>query len=219
MRRYGSGYDFEDAVFGRHSSGDLFERFGAGRANFSADLLRAIGSSESAFPDTKIGRSLHGLLSKCLDEQKIDPVGLVFVSTVNTKIDLNHYCDGFFFLPSLPNLPITIDAFCIGEKRLWELKNFWIDIFNGHHYSLFDLQNDLFLYKRGLTRWRAEKPQLGFVSTEMTPLSILPDFRRYADHGRPENHFILTPEYATAYEGRRFFSTMLAKYFAKVLRS
>ncbi len=206
-----SGHDLEDAIFGRHSSGDeLVKRFKRKRKDFSVDLMKILGKSKSPYPDTEIGKSLYWLVKKELSRIGVQDTGLVFVSAINTIVDSRHFSDGLFYLPSVGKFPITIDAFNIYPETLRSLEDLWIDDFSGEVYGFNEFQTDLFLYKNGMVEWRRENGE------ESLPPQFI-DLRKFSKKGRPENHFIITPRDVLTVKGRKFFSKKMADYFAKVV--
>lgn len=214
MKIYRSGLEFEDAIFGRHSSGDkLIEKFLGAKINFDKDIRYLIRNTTSSYPNTIIGQLLFGGVEKELRGLKLDVSGFKFVSAIDTKVDLRHFADGLFYLPSVPRFPTTIDTFNIDPAILVGLRDRWIDSFSGSFYSEYDFQTDLFRFKKGALvikrngDWKNRKQFKGL------------DPREYATgDGRPENHFILTPSDVGTYEGRRRFVKLIAGYFAKVAK-
>jgi len=205
-----SGYDLEDAVFGRHSSGDkLIKKFKGQRPNFDEDVKRLIREGRGSYPETAIGKSFWFEVNRELGRLGVNSHELVFLSAIDTKVDLRHFADGVFFLPSIPRFPITIDAFNIDLVLLFHLKSLWVDSFGGSVYTLLDFQSDLFRYKAGLSKWKKDCQRL---SETNLIISQPPDFRTYVNYGRPENHFILTPYDIGTYRRRRIFAKMLARY-------
>lgn len=215
---YRSGLDLEDAVFGRHSSGEeLIEKFGGQRPDFDKDVRRLIREGSGLrYPKTKIGQSLFVEVERGLKRFGLKSGGLVFLSAIDTKVDLRHFADGVFFLPSVPRFPVTIDTFNIDPKILRELKSSWVDSFEGQFYTSYDFQSDLFRYKVGLARWKKDCKALSETGNITLPPA---DFRQYTNIGRPENHFVLTPYHVGTYRRRREFAKMLVKYFAKVAKT
>ena len=186
--QYRIGIEFEKAVFGGHSGRNLFRRFGRDLTNFGTDLRDFIQSSGIQFPPTEIGECLYSQVVIQLDHLGIDPEELVFIPSVDTKVDL-YGVDGLFFLPSLfPHL-VTVDTFNIETARLFRLRKNWIDEFIGDFYSNENFQSDMFLHKKGMAEWKKSGGSLA----EAYFLTKSPDYRQYAKSGRPENHFLLTP--------------------------
>lgn len=215
MKIYRSGLDFEDAIFGRHSSGEnLFRKFSGSGQNFSKDIKRLIKVSIMKYPETVLGKLLFLGVEKWLRRLDIRTNGLVFLSAIDTKVDLRHFADGVFYLPSAHQFPVTVDAFNINPATLNSLRELWIDAFDGELYSETHFQNDLFRYKRGLSKLRKN----GGWDQKWT-FAKSPDFREYVDCGRPENHFILTPLDTGTRERRMTFAKLIAGYFAKVAKS
>ncbi|OHB07675.1 MAG: hypothetical protein A3G46_03000 [Candidatus Zambryskibacteria bacterium RIFCSPLOWO2_12_FULL_39_16] len=212
-----SGHRFEDLIFGCHSSGDnLVRRFKNGRANFQEDIKKVIENHFGPeYPNTPIGKSLYLIVKRELEHSGINSEGLLFLSTINTKVDLRHYTDGFFYLPSVPTHPVTLDVFNIDPEVLENLRNSWVKNFEGEVYSGTNFQSDLSSYKNGMSEWNRQKKG----SKELFQIeSIEPsDFRKHGHHrGRPENHFILTPYDVGTSQRRKEFARMVARYFVKV---
>lgn len=217
MAYYKSGYDFEKAVFGCRSHREFLEGLGSSKAGFAEDLKEIIRSATTKHPPTQIGECLYRQVARQLGSLDVDPEGLVFLSSVNTQADVSHGTDGFFFLPSLfPHL-VTVDTFNMEPMEFlsWEeLRELWIQSFTGEFYSESDFQSDLFLFKSGVSEWKAVNRRL---PSDFFP-SRPPDFRRFAIRGREENHFVLTPYHVSTYQQRKEFARMVAGYFAKVSR-
>jgi hypothetical protein len=213
MLKFKSGYELEDAIFGCHSSGgSLVERFAGQRPDFDKDVKRLIRqSSHQKYPGTQIGRSIFHYAKEELEKLGVNCKGFVFLTAINTKVDLKHFADGIFYLPSVLRFPVTVDTFNIDTKELLELRDSWIDKFEGRVYSDSDFQTDLFRYKAGVSTWRKEALVAASEGHEIFPPT---DFREYTDYGRPENHFVLTPFHLTTYRQRRKFAKMLARYLA-----
>jgi hypothetical protein len=157
------------------------------------------------FPPTNISRSLYDLLKHQLGRRGINTEGFILRSTINTKVDAHHFTDMVAYLPSVPELPITIDFFNISSCDLDALRSLWTREFEERVYSQLDEQTNIFLFKEGLSVWRKEKGiipradlslfrrKIGSVPDWAQPVPFW-DFRRFAvGIGRPENHFILTP--------------------------
>lgn len=215
MGTYRSGYDLEDAVFNCHSiGGDLTEKYIGQRPDFDKDVRRLIRRAICKHPKTKVAEILFGYVEKELKRFGIDTKGLVFLSAINTKVDLKHFADGIFYLPAVPQFPVTIDAFNISSSQIVALKNRWIDDFEEAVYTDSDFQSDLFRFKTGLARWKKECA----IAAETGQAIIVPqDFRFYVACSRPENHFVLTPYSISSYKGRnqlKEFAKMVAGYFA-----
>lgn len=208
MRTYRNGRDFEDAVFGCQSDDAAFEARRKQRTRFGVEARAFLTQSKITCPDTKIGRALFRQVERELIRLGVSPDGLIFLPTINTTLDFSHGTDALFFLPSLPECLVTVDAFNINPEIFLTLRESWIDSFNGKIYSDLELQSHLFLFKRGM---------LVCVRNGMTlePFLKPPDFRFFADYGRAENHFVLTPYHTGSYRERRGFAKMVAGYFAK----
>ncbi|MFA6270470.1 MAG: hypothetical protein WC657_04660 [Candidatus Paceibacterota bacterium] len=209
-----SGSDLEDAVFGRHSSGEkLVEKFRDQRPDFDEDVRALIRDSYARYPEVLVGKLFWLEVKRELERLGVDPYGLVFLSAIDTKVDLRHFADGVFFLPSVPRYPVTIDTFNLDPGVQKALKDSWVDSFEGHVYTSSDFQSDLFRYKIGLTKWKKDCQKLS--ETGLT-IAQPKDFRQYTTYGRPENHFILPPYHVVTYRRRREFAKMIAGYLLKV---
>lgn len=209
-----SGLDLEDLVFGRHSSGEeLIEKFWGQRPDFDRDVQALIRESWTRYPEALIGKSFWLEVKRELERFGVNVNGLVFLSAIDTKVDLRHFADGVFFLPSVPRFPVTIDLFNLDPVVQKTLKSFWVDSFEGAVYTPFDFQSDLFKHKIGLTKWKKDCQKLSETGLTIQPPA---DFRPYTNYGRPENHFVLTPYHVVTYRRRRKFAKMVAGYFAKV---
>jgi hypothetical protein len=209
--QYKTGPDLEEAIFGKRSGGlGLVKEFWWKLANFRSDVISVLGKSKAVHPDTIIGSVLYHQVVRQLSRH-LDSKGLVFLSTVNTKVDARHYTDGLFYLSSLHSDLVTVDVFNISNEDLDWLREMWIDQFTGSFYSDSDFQSDLFRFKKGVSEWRKipgneySKGSHKFI-----------DFRQYTEENRPENHFVLTPSMIGTYEARRSFAKLVAGYFLKV---
>jgi hypothetical protein len=225
--RYSSGSDFEQAVFGLSSNWDwMREQIGRGPADFSGAIRSIIERSPVTHPSTKIGESLHRQVTRHLgDHFGINPEGLIFLPSVDTKVDFFHGADGFFYLPSLFPYLVTVDAFNIHPRTLLGLREAWIDESASDVKTAEDdftdenAQSNLFLFKKGMTKWYTDNREiLEAAAKKEPPIPIIrpADFRSHADRGRWENHFIFTPYHASSYGRRRNFAKLVAGYFAKV---
>lgn len=209
MRKFKSGFDFEDFVFGRHSSGgDILRKKFAGQS-FSKGMNALLKKVSSEHPDTNVGFSLWKMAKEELEKLSVKSDGLIFLPSVGTTADIFHGVDGFFLLPLIPLHPVTIDLFNIEPGRLLNFRNTWIDSFQGRVYTLFDFQSDIYLFKRGLVEFKKTHPD---YQHELSTT----DFRSFCNYGRPKNHFILTPRDVGTREGRKRFAKMIAGYFVKV---
>jgi len=206
-----SGRDLEDAIFGRHSSGDLFERFGMMKKSFKKDISLLISKSYDIHPNTQIGESLYWLVKKELERFKVETQGFAFLGAINSFSDLRHLVDGLFYLPSVYRFPVTVDAYNIDPRTLDILKDLWIDGFEGDKYGVGDFQSDLFRYKNGMAKWKRDNQTL---ETEEIMLVKPIDFRYYTRTSRPANHFLITPRDVGDRAGKRAFARMVARYFA-----
>lgn len=210
---YRSGRNFERVVFGESSDLDVLNSLPHEPPDFNKDLRELIRQSSLKFPQTILGESLYNLVARELDRLGVSSEGLIFVSAVNTKVDLRHYLDGFFYLPSALLYPVTIDLFnLIGEGKVFD---FWVESFDGEQYSWCDYQNDLFQYKTGLSCW-AREHKAGMEEPDAFG-SI--DFRLFSNKGRPENHFILTPDQMESPRRRKHFAKMVARHIASKVPS
>lgn len=207
-----SGRDLEDIIFGRHSNGDqMVKKFKRKRKDFSEDLTRLISKSSNIHPSTQIGESLYWLTKKELEKLGVDTTGFVFVSAIDSITDFRHFSDGVFFLPSVPQFPVTVDAYNIDFKTLDILEDFWIDNFAGDRYEVGDFQSDLFQYKNGSAEWKRSNK----TSEEEGFFLIQPvDFRQHTRKRRPENHFVITPRDIGDRARRRALARTVARYFA-----
>lgn len=205
MSTYRNGFDFERALFGKDSSKRITSQEYRRNTRFSEEALLAIKNREVDCPNTKIAKSLHFFVSKGLANLGISSEGLIFIPTLDTVMDTDHFTDALFYLPSLPFRVVTIDAFIIRENQIVELKDLWIDSFEGEYYTLSNFQTDLYSYKEGLRVWLKSG----------RPPSELVDYRLYSKSSRPENHFVITPYNVSNYRRRREFGQMVAQYFHK----
>ena len=212
-----SGFELEDTIFGRHSSGgQLVKKFKRKRKDFSQDLTRLISESSDIHPSTQIGESLYWLTKKELEKLGIDTAGFVFVSAIDSITDARHFSDGVFYLPSVHQFPVTIDAYNIDPKTLDTLEDFWIDDFAEDRYGVADFQSDLFRYKNGSVEWKRNNQ----VSEGEGFFLIQPvDFRLCTKKRRPENHFVVTPRDVGDRAGKRAFARIVARYFASKVAS
>lgn len=210
---YKNGRNFERVVFGESSDFGVLNSLPQELPDFNEDLRELIQQSSSRFPQTTLGKSLYDLVARGLDRLGVSSEGLILVSAVNTKVDLRHYLDGFFYLPSVPIYPVTIDLFnLIGESKVFD---FWVESFDGEQYTWCDYQNDLFQYKTGLFRWMdgvAETGKTGIFGSIVDP-------RSFSNKGRPENHFVLTPDQMESPRRRKHFAKMVARYIASKVPS
>jgi len=212
-----SGSDLEDAVFDRHSSGEeLIEKFWGQKPDFDKDIKALIRESSTRFPETLFGKSFWLEVKRELDRLGLSYNGLVFLSAIDTKVDLRHFADGVFFLPSAPRFPVTIDTFNLDQRVFKALKSYWVDSFEGSVYGPSDFQSDLFRYKVGLTKWKKDCQKLSETGLMIAQPN---DFRTYTNLGRPENHFVLTPYHVVTYRRRREFAKMVAGYFIEVAKT
>lgn len=226
-----NGGDFERLITGHRSGGrSLVERFKGERSDFSNDMQAIICLSEESLPPTQIGKSLYDLLKHQFERRGIKTEGFILRSTVNTKVDAHHFTDMVAYLPSMPDLPITIDFFSISSCDLDALRSLWARDSKARVYSQLDEQTNIFLFKEGLSVWRKEKGiipradlslfrrKIGSVPDWAQPVPFW-DFRRFAvGIGRPENHFILTPYHIETSERRKNFANMIADYLLQAFR-
>ncbi len=224
MQTYRNGREFQKVVLGEALYRDLLNVFeGSG---FSRDVKRALRAVGQKYPLTPIGEDLHRQVSKQLRLQGIDPAELALISSVDTRLDLYHGVDGFFFLPSLSLDLVTVDAYLVATELIFSQREKWIGDFGGTVYSATDFQTDLFRYKTGRSEWvelqkqkkreereRGEKSQPKTEDLFSKPAEI--DFREFAPRGREENHFVLTPYHVRTRTQREEFAKLVAGYFAK----
>lgn len=211
-----SGRDLEDVIFGRHSDGDaMMLEYWDKIPDFDSDFRYLLSINTTRFPGTYVAKEMFCYLEKSLDEKGVRTEGLVFLSTIGTKVDLRFFTDGFFYLPVLPILPLTIDAFFIGKKKIEELRDKWIDSCSKKRYSFADFQSDLFRYKAGLSKWLRD---LKACKEEGLILIEPADLREYTKVRRPENHFIVTQENIRTRVSRKAFSENLAAYLERKAR-
>lgn len=208
--KFKSGLDLEDAIFGRHSDGaEMARKFYGQRPNFDKDVRKLIRNGQGRYPNTFVGRDLFWGLEEALTRKGINTNGLVFLTAIGSMVDLRHFADGIFFLPAIDQFPATIDAFNINNGQVDELKDKWVDLFAGQIYGFTELQNDLFRFKVGFSKWLDD-----FKACSARGL-VLPkpaDLREYTDARRPENHFVLIPQFVRTRAGRRSFAINIAEY-------
>ncbi len=209
--QYRTGPDFEKAIFDECSGGlGLVREFWGKSANFGQDVKTILEKSKTVHPNTKIGSTLHYQVARQISRH-LDPKELIFLSTINTKVDALHQTDGLFYLRSLYPYLVTVDAFNISNEDLVWLREMWVDQFTGSFYSDSDFQSDLFRFKKGVMEWRK------ISGNEYSKgLHKFIDFRQYTEENRPENHFILTPGDIRSYGARRSFAKLVVGYFLKV---
>lgn len=216
MRRYGSGEEFEELFFGRHSSGNRLRIKDSEELLFeevASQIIDEIRKSDIKHPDTRMGAAFHSRIVKELEELGIDANGFGLATTIDTDLDLGFEADGLLFLPAVPRSPVTIDLFNIDRAAL--PRNLWIDSRVGN-FSWEDYQSALYQFKTGMAKWKEDNKKAleeGFVVIK--PL----DLRVYTDRGRPRSHFIVTPYDAGTYVGRRRFANNVARYFASKVAS
>jgi len=211
MKRYGSGEEFEELFFGRHSSGNRLRIADGEELSFddaANQVIDDICESDIKHPDTRMGAAFHSSIVKELQELGINANGFVLKTTIDTDLDLGFESDGLLFLPVAPRFPLTIDLFNIDKAVL--PRDLWIDSWEGN-FSWEDYQSALYQFKTGMAKWKEDNKKAleeGFVVIK--PL----DLRVYTDRSRPKSHFIVTPYDAGTYVGRRRFANNVAKYFA-----
>ncbi|MEK7116808.1 MAG: hypothetical protein AAB837_01415 [Patescibacteria group bacterium] len=216
MQHFFDGADFEAAVFGRAASGHLFRRFGRNLTTCGEDINRFVQSCEVEYPPTQIGHCLHHQVWRHLESLDINPNGLVFLPSTDTSIDL-YGIDGLFYLPALFPHFVSVDAFNTDSRNLRLQKEKWIDSCLSQKYSEWDYQSDLFLFKKGMIKWDADRRKCLEKSLVLLPP---PDYRFYSStEGRWGNHLTLTPGDVQMYETRRQFARLVAGYFAKVAKA
>lgn len=209
--KYRNGLEFEEAVFGLHSHGDsMFEKFGRDTTDFSEDIRSFIENTDAC--PQGIGESIWWQTGKRLSHLGVDPEGLIFFPGVNSKIDLFHGTDGLFFHPALWPRIVTVDLFHMHPGHYLEMLDSWIDEFKGCVFTPEDAQNNLFLFKRGLSVWhRINRDKIEEARRHGQVVVKPEDFRPYADRGRWLNHFIFTPYHITRIKD---FARMVAEYLA-----
>jgi hypothetical protein len=202
--KFQDGRDFELAVFGEKST-PIENRVLKGARDFSSEVLQVISAKGPFYPNTLIGSYLHYYISKYLRKFKVDPTGMIFRSTLNTSLDTKQFTDGIIFLPGVEQPLVTIDTFNL-ETDLGQLKDYWLDTFEGQFYGEEIQQSDLYSFKRGIS-------VLSVTSSHkvLFPANFL-DPR--VNFKRPENHFVLTPYHVHSDKECRKFSRMVALYFA-----
>lgn len=214
----GTGRDFEEAVFGLRSGGNLFERFGGRNANLADDVKAFIARSSIAYPQAPIGEALYFQMAREFDRSGIGHEGFVFLPSVDTELDLGGI-DGVVYHPQFFPRFIMVDAFSIRPRELFLLRETWIDGFSGKFYSNEQFQSDLFLFKKGLTKWKRDNKEALEQEALGKGFVIRPkDFRQLVEYGRRKNEFILTPSDAGTYEGRRLFAKMVVGRFYEVAK-
>jgi hypothetical protein len=226
-----AGMWFQNLVFGCHiEDGGLthiVEKDEDEEANFQGDIKEIIKNHSGLdYPNTRIGRSIYSMVKERLNYFGINSEGLLFLSTINTKVDIKHYTDGFFFLPSIPTHPVTLDVFYTDPDRLHSLKDFWMKTSEEGCYSKSNFQSDLFSYKKGMQIWKNwKKLRDEALLTKNEKLKhhdlflVFPsDFRKYAyvHRGRPENHYILTPYDVLTSQRRKEFAWQIAEYLHNI---
>jgi len=220
------------AVLNCRSSGNqLVEKFRGEKANFSTDITKLIKQPGPECPDTFISGSIFSMIKVELERHGIDTQNFIVRSGIDTKADARHWTDMVAYLPSIPRFPITVDLYNISPYDVVALRDIWVSLSDKPRYSELDLQSDLFQHNRGLFAWMKQNQLLGsvFVYQNLggfrSRISSIPektihipllDLRQYADRGRPENHFILTPYHTETPERRKNFATMVAKYLISV---
>lgn len=207
-----SGPAFEQAIFGCHSTGILNNGV---KRNFSRDMKRFVKSSrhDSLYPNTWFGENLYFGVKSALDRVGIDTRGFFFRSSLDSRVDISHGADGIFYLPSLPEIPVTIDLFNIDSLSCSILRERWSGLGS---YSEYDFQKDLFFQKWGMKRHH--KSESGLDTIEWTKIFNPPDYRKYCSRPRNENHFVLTPYYLVSRENRHKFTHLVADYFVGEVR-
>lgn len=216
--QFETGFDFERAVFGLCSSGDrLLGKFKGGRADFSEAVKAFIARSRIIHPSTKIGEALYLQMVREFDRLGVGHEELVFLPSVDTEIDLFHGADGVVFHPLFFPRLVLVDAFNIRPTVLLRLRETWIDSFNGKIYSWKHFLSDLFLFKKGKSKWRRDNKEALEQEALGKGFVIRPkDFRQLAEYGRRKNEFILTPIDACTYEGRRLFAKLVVGYLCEI---
>lgn len=214
---YRTGPDLEEAIFDERSGRlDLVREFWDVPASFGPDITTLLEKSKTVCPDTRLGWSLYRHVATQLRREHIDPRGLIFLSTVNTKADARHQTDGLFYLPSLHPYLVTVDVFNKKEPEIKKLRAKWEDSFEGNLYSNTNFQSDLYRFKKGVWEFRKELKKIGRTLSREEEESFGIDFRQYAKSFRPKNHFILIPDDIRSYGARRSFAKLVVGYFLEV---
>jgi len=207
-----SGRDFEEIVLGRRSvSGNIRKYFEPeSKLDFSRDVFNLISKTKKKHPSTRISKALFDSVKSELTRRGIKTHGLTLIPTVGGKFDVCYFTDALFYLPAIGEFPLTIDLFNIELEELNRLKSVWIDSFSGNIYSPREFQSDLYRFNIGLFCWKNED----IVAKEHGLTIPVPrDLRTYKVCARPENHFILTPDQALNYKGRRRFAKILVNFW------
>jgi hypothetical protein len=211
-----NGREFEKGVFG-YSSGREGFHFKAVDRGFARSIETLIVATQAMYPQTSLGGSIYVHVARELTRHGIDPKKLVFIPAVNTAADFYHKTDGFFYHPDFHPHLVTLDLFHIDHWLLNIHKEGWIDTSPKSFYSTSNFQSDLFAHKCGLMRLKKRNPGMFKQAVEFDKIQQwkLIDYRRFCpiSVGRPENHFIVTPDMVTTYESRREFAKMVASYF------
>lgn len=218
--RYASGPSFEDVISGRHSRGAPHRDSGT----LTSGIKSIIADNKCLYPDSRVGALLYFGVKAELERLGVNTAGLSLKRSTGSMVDEHHYTDMFFYLPfHFPRYEehiVTIDLFNLDSEIAEILRNYWVANSSGEGYSEKDYQSDLFLYKSGVSALERIHP--GFKG--WTKIFRADDLRFYTSVfrkkilGRPENHFILIPEYAENRGRRREFIKLVAGYFAKVAR-
>ncbi len=207
-----SGPAFEQAIFGRRSSGILKN---GKHASFSHDMREFLSSGDKGlpYPETWFGKLLYFGVKSELDRNGINTEGLFFRSALDSAIDISHGADGVFYLPALPRIPVMVDLFNIDSVSCSILRERWSGL---EDYSEDDFQKDLFSQKWGMKRHH--KSESGLDKVEWTRIFNPRDYRRFCAMPRHENDFVLTPYYLVSRENRHRFTNLVAGYFIKEVR-
>lgn len=210
---FATGPDLEEAMFGpRDKVPDLSEFPGESPEEFKQMFAHEISSvilgSTVPYPHADLGRAVYFEIKEQLILKGINPEGLLFISSLDTKADYYYYTDGILYLPSLHPYVVTIDLFNLPTQSLKINLDMWVDSCKSEVYNEIHLQSDLYNYKKGWKKWmKANRDKdLGIKRTHVK------DFREYntGNRIRPENHFIVTPYHL---EHLKDFAETIAQYF------
>lgn len=214
---YKNGFAFERLLLGHHSP-NTEKSFGY--RSFGDSITPLISEARRGgylYPDTKIAKSLYFGVGAQLEKRGICSSGLMFVPSVKTGLDQYHETDSFFFLPPIPDFPITIDLFNIDTEISKILHDAWE--VNYEYYPEEVFQFDLFLHKKGLASFMRET---GADTTSGWTKVFKPDSNLWSYpkmvKTKKINHFILIPEYTTNRARRGRFCKMVAETFEKEIR-
>jgi|SRR3989344_8470682 len=198
-----NGDSFEALVFGRYFVGD---RDYVKYQSFSQSMMDLIKCDTGpAYPDTRLGKLFYFGVYNGLRRQGIDPNGLKFKSALRSRADIHHSTDGYFYLPSVPDTPVTIDLFNLDSEICHILRDRWDDDDDNEE----DFQTNLFRYKKGMADIMKKGDKTGYWNHIFNPFNFVSLVKR------PENHFVLTPYHTESRQRRKEFAAMVARYFLK----